>query len=100
MKKIVLIVICLVNFAFTNFAQNSAPVKEDIATVRAKNLEQIATACKSVGLDEKQTAKAKLIIENFYKKQDEINNDASLTPEAKNKSLKMQMQIKIGKFKT
>lgn len=79
---------CMVGFANANFAQNAPQTKEEVATFRAKNLEQIAAAAKIAGLDEKETAKVKAVIENLYKKQDEINNDASLTPEAKKEKLK------------
>lgn len=88
MKKIVLMIVCIVGFATANFAQNAPAAKEDIATFRAKNLTQIVTAAKNAGLDEKEVAKVKTIIENLYKKQDEINGDASLTPEVKKEKLK------------
>lgn len=78
----------MVGFTTANFAQNTPAAKEDIATVRAKNLTQIVAASKNAGLNEKEVAKVKTIIENLYKKQDEINGDASLTPEARKEKLK------------
>jgi hypothetical protein len=78
----------MLSFATANFAQNATPSKEEVATIRAKNLEQIVAASKTAGLDEKTIAKVKTIIEDLYKKQDAINGDASLTPEAKKEKLK------------
>lgn len=88
MKKIILVFVCMLSFATANFAQNATPSKEEVATIRAKNLEQIVAASKTAGLDEKTIAKVKTIIEDLYKKQDAINGDASLTPEAKKEKLK------------
>lgn len=88
MKKVVLMIVCMVGFVTANFAQNAPVAKEDIATVRAKNLTQIVTAAKNAGLNEKEVTKVKTIIENLYKKQDEINADTSLTHEAKKEKLK------------
>lgn len=88
MKRVLLTLLFIAGIGTTIFAQNATPQKEDVATQRAKNLEQILTATKNAGLDEKQSAKVKTIIEDLYKKQDEINGDASLTPEQKKEKLK------------
>lgn len=88
MKKMIVTLICVVGFASTILAQNAPQTEEQKLAFRAKNLEQISTASKMIGLDEKQTGKVKTTIENLYKKQDEINNDASLTPDAKKLKLK------------
>ncbi len=88
MKKVIFIFVCLLGFATANFAQTPTTVKPEVAAQRAKNIDQLVAACKTAGLDEKQTEKAKTIIENLYKKQDEIQNDATLTPEEKKQKLK------------
>jgi hypothetical protein len=86
-------------FATTNFAQNTPQTKEEKATVRSKNLEQILTASKMAGLDEKEIGKVKVVIENLYKKQDEINSDESLTPEVRKEKLKAANGEKDWKVK-
>jgi len=88
MKKIILAFACMLGFVTANFAQNTTPAKDDVATVRAKNLDQIVAACKQVGLDDQKIAKAKAIIENLYKKQDDINGDSSLSADEKKQKLK------------
>lgn len=88
MKKIILAFACMLGFVTANFAQNTTPAKDDVATVRAKNLDQIIAACKQVGLDDQKIAKAKAIIENLYKKQDDINGDSSLSADEKKQKLK------------
>lgn len=88
MKRVFLTLLLIAGIGTSVFAQNTTPQKEDVATQRTKNLEQILTATKNAGLDEKQSAKVKTIIEDLYKKQDEINGDASLTPEQKKEKLK------------
>ncbi len=88
MKKIILAFACMLGLVTANFAQNTTPAKDDVATVRAKNLDQIVAACKQVGLDDQKIAKAKAIIENLYKKQDDINGDSSLSADEKKQKLK------------
>lgn len=88
MKKFILAFACMLGFVTANFAQNTTPAKDDVATVRAKNLDQIVAACKQVGLDDQKIAKAKAIIENLYKKQDDINGDSSLSADEKKQKLK------------
>jgi hypothetical protein len=88
MKKIILAFACMLGFVTANFAQNTTPATDDVATVRAKNLDQIVAACKQVGLDDQKIAKAKAIIENLYKKQDDINGDSSLSADEKKQKLK------------
>jgi len=78
----------LIGITSKDFAQNANQPKEDLAGIRAKNLTQVLTASKTAGLDAAQVEKVKAIIEGLYKKQDEINNDASLSADAKKEKLK------------
>lgn len=95
MKKIMLLLVCLVGLTQVSFSQS----KEAIATQRANGIEQLVVGCKTAGLDEKQTQKAKEIIQNLYKKQDEIKADTSLTTEIKVQKLKEANAEKDWKIK-
>ncbi len=88
MKKIILGFACMFTFATASLAQNAPPSKEQMAAMRSKNLVQVEAAGKMAGLDEKQIGKLKGIIEEIYKKQDEIAKDTTLTPDARKQKLK------------
>ncbi len=88
MKKVILAFVCIAGFALVSFAQNTTPAKADVAAQRASSLDQMVSASKTAGLDEKQINKAKEVLENLYKKQDEIKSDTTLTTEARTKKLK------------
>jgi len=84
MKKIVLMLVCLVGLTKASFAQ----AKDEVAAQRAASLEQAVAASKTIGLDDKQIQKIKEVLQNLFKKQDEIKSDTSLNVEAKAKKLK------------
>ncbi len=83
MKKIILTFALCLGIATTNFAQSA----EEVKAQRATSLEQMGTAAKEVGLDEKQVVKLKAIFEELFKSQDEIKADATLTPEQRKEKL-------------
>lgn len=84
MKKIALMLVCLVGFTQVSFSQT----KEEVAAQRASSIEQSVAASKAVGLDDKQAQKIKEILQNLFKKQDEIKGDSSLNAEGRTKKLK------------
>lgn len=79
-----LMVICLLGLTQASFAQT----KDEIAAQRVSSMEQVVAASKTAGLDEKQIQKVKEIIQNLYKKQDDIKADTTLTAEDRTKKLK------------
>jgi hypothetical protein len=84
MKKMALMLVCLVGLTQVSFAQT----KDEIAAQRANSIEQAVTGAKTAGLEEKQIKKVKEVLENLFKKQDEIRSDSSLTTETRTKKLK------------
>jgi hypothetical protein len=88
MKKNIIIVFCLLSLSFTAFAQNNPTANDQLQAQRAASLQQVTAAAKEVGADEKQLIKLKAILENLYKKQDEIKADTSLAAPAKQEKLK------------
>lgn len=84
MKKMMLMLVCLVGLTQASFAQT----KEEIIAQRANSIEQAVTGAKTAGLEEKQIKKVKEVLENLFKKQDEIKGDTTLTPDARAKKLK------------
>lgn len=79
-----LMLVCLVGLTQASFAQT----KEEIIAQRANSIEQAVTGAKTAGLEEKQIKKVKEVLENLFKKQDEIKGDTTLTPDARAKKLK------------
>ncbi len=88
MKQFLLVLMYVLSFSVAGFAQTAEPTKEEILAQRAVSLEQVSTAAKEVGLDERKTVKLKTVFENLFKKIDEIKADGTLTPEAKKEKLK------------
>jgi hypothetical protein len=95
MKKMMLILVCLVGFTQVSFSQT----KEEIVAQRAKSVEQAVTGAKMAGLEEKQIAKVKETLETLFKKQDEIRSDSTLTPDDRAKKLKDANGAKDWKLK-
>jgi uncharacterized protein HemX len=93
MKKNILVLAFLLGLTTASFAQS----KEEVQAQRATSLEQITTAAKEIGLDEKKTIKLKAIFEELFKTQDEVNADTTLTPEQKKEKLKAANEKKDWK---
>jgi hypothetical protein len=77
MKTIILTILCAICFLLETNAQTQA----EITAQRTISIEQIATAAKEVGLDDKKTQKLKTAFADLYKTQDEIKADTTLTAE-------------------
>jgi hypothetical protein len=99
MKRVFLLVFCMLGMVFNSVAQNPAPSNEELKIQRAASLEQMTAAAKEAGAAAKEIEKLTIVFENLFKKTDAIKADATLTPEAKKEQLKAANAEKDWKVK-